>query len=143
MLNIIQTAVNWFYGTIIPGGSQISETLGNVIGLNGLTPVDAMNGLLVNIFQRLPDGGGLPTGVHEGAIYFGNTLAKLNFMLPVDVLMSCLIIIFSLKILLFGFHLVMFVVNLIRGIPTSRFDGTTLPDAGYATVGERTAKFWG
>jgi len=109
--------------------------------LTGTT--DTLSAMLLSLIGLLPNGGALPQGVHDAAIYFGNSLGKVDFILPVDVMVSCLMVAVSLKLILYGFHLTMWVVNLIRGVATQRFDGGMLPDEGYATVAQRTAKFWG
>jgi len=96
---------------------------------------------LTQIINILPDGGGLPQGVHDGAIYFGNALSKLNFMLPVDTLVSCLVIIITLKITLYGFHIAIWVLNWFRGISTARFDGGMLPD--YGSGAKQSSRFMG
>jgi len=75
------------------------------------------------LISKLPDGGHLPDGVHSAAIYFGSALGKVNFILPTDILVSCLVIILGLRMLLFGFHILLYFVNFIRGIPTSRYRG--------------------
>lgn len=117
---------------------SVSSGIGNILN-NDLIASGAISSTIYEVFafatQKLPDGGGLPDGVHEGAIYFGNTLAKVNFILPVDVLVSCLVIILSLKITLFGFHIIMWVLNFIRGIATPRFDGNMSVGGGGGGMG--------
>lgn len=80
-------------------------------------------GVILDLFRKLPDGGGLPQGVHDGAIYFGNALGKINFMVPTDILVSCLVLILTLKITLWGFHIGVWIYNSLRGIATGRYDG--------------------
>jgi len=128
MLNFIQS--------ITTGISAILDPVGTI-------SADVINRVFTLLVSSLPDGGQLPQGVHDGAIYFGNALSKLNFIMPVDILISCLVIILTLKITLFGFHIFMWVINWFRGVATAPYDGGMLPDEGYATVAQRTAKFWG
>lgn len=108
----------------------VSAGMGNIMS-NTLLAGGTVSSTIYEVFafatQKLPDGGQLPDGVHQAAIYFGNTLAKVNFIVPVDVLVSCLVIILSLKITLFGFHIVMWILNFIRGIATPRYDGYMTP----------------
>lgn len=116
MLNFIQSVssnVAAIFGHDVVGAFSIGSTINEVITF---------------AVQKLPDGGRLPDGVHEAAIYFGNTLGKVNFILPVDVLVSCLVIILSLKITMFGFHILMWIYSLIRGFAIPRFDGGILPE---------------
>lgn len=121
MLAFIQTILN---GT----SSLLGFTAGPV--LQALS--DTVLQMLVALFSSLPDGGALPSQMHDAAIYFGNALVKLNFMLPVDVLISCLVIILSLKMSLFGFHIAKWILGFIRGVYVPRFDG-------YMNVGGETA----
>lgn len=99
-----------------------------------------MNEVITFAVQKLPDGGRLPDGVHEAAIYFGNTLGKVNFILPVDVLVSCLVIILSLKITMFGFHILMWIYSLLRGFSMPKFDGGILPD-NYISGARQSERF--
>lgn len=113
---------------------NISSGLSNIFS-NDFTAGITVSNIFGSLISRMPDGGTLPDGVHEAAIYFGNTLAKVNFILPVDVLIACLAVILSLKITLFGFHVALWIANFIRGIATAPYDGTMLPDNSYSNGG--------
>lgn len=130
MLNFIQSV-----------SSNVAAIFGHdVVGVAGI--FSTTNEILTFAVQKLPDGGRLPDGVHEAAIYFGNTLGKVNFILPVDVLVSCLVIIISLKITMFGFHVLMWIYSLIRGFSISKFDGAMVP-GGYVSGADQSRRFMG
>jgi len=129
MLNFIQTIssnVAAIFGHDVVGAFAIGSTINEVITF---------------AVQKLPDGGHLPDGVHEAAIYFGNTLGKVNFILPVDVLVSCLVIILSLKITMFGFHILMWIYSLLRGFSMPKFDGGMTID--YGSGAKQSGRFMG
>jgi len=95
-------------------GSSVAAIFGHD-AVAGFSIGSTINEIITFAVQKLPDGGRLPDGVHEAAIYFGNDLGKVNFIVPVDVLVSCLVIIISLKITMYGFHVVMWIYSLVRG----------------------------
>jgi len=103
--------------TAIAGG--FADIIGAIVNTIAL----AVNAAISGIIQKLPDGGGLPQGVHDAAIYFGNALGKVSFFFPTDVLIYCLALILTLKITLYGFHFLLWIVNLIRGVSTPRYNG--------------------
>jgi len=89
----------------------------------GLT--DWLQGLLGGIFTQLitalPQGGNFPPEFHTAAIYFGNSLQSVAFMLPVDALVYCLVFSFGTLFILFSFHVMRSVLNFVRGINTERY----------------------
>lgn len=128
MMNVIDFANQAFFA-LIGGGTGLVSTL--------------VYNVFATLISYLPDGGNLPQGVHTAAIYFGNALSKVSFIVPTDTLMTCLIIILTLKVSLWAFHVFRMFINWVRGIPTGRYDGYMLPDEGPPpmTVSQRTAWF--
>lgn len=113
-----------------------SSLLGSVFGLT----TDAIWNIFKFLIEFLPDAAGFPTGVHTAAVYFGAMLSKVSFIFPVDTLFTCLVLILTLKIGLYAFHIMLLIVNWIRGVPTQRYDGAMLWDGGPSARQER---FWG
>jgi len=74
-----------------------------------------------SIFYFLPDGGTLPDVFHTSAQYFGNTLMTVNFILPVDTLIYCMSLVLSVKLALFGFHIIRVIVSFTRGVGVDRY----------------------
>jgi len=77
--------------------------------------------LIAGLFAYLPMGGGLPTVIHQGAQYFGSTLATVNFFLPVSTLVYCMTLVFSVKVALWAFHFLRTVLSFGRGIGSNNF----------------------
>jgi len=125
-----------FIGALIGGiGSILGSAIVGVFG--GESAVTTILGFVAS---GLPDGGGLPNGVHQAALFFGATLSKVNFILPVDVLMSCLVIIMSLKITLYAVHIGLTIVRFIRGIPSPAMFGWGPPGG---SVDPSNRSYWG
>jgi len=110
--------------------SIVGSFVGNLLGGAASVTADVLQSVLMGVLSGLPDGGGLPLAVHTAAIDFGNSLTKVNFILPVDTLMTCLVVIITLKMGLFGFHWTWLTINWVRGIPTGVFSSNWLPDDG-------------
>lgn len=130
-LNTISSFVNSVF-TLLYGFSagSAASSLGSLVGIPGWTPAQIISGTIESLIRRLPDGGNFPQGVHDAAIYFGNRLNLIDFILPVDVLLGCMLLIFSTKFILWAFHIVKWITNFVRGVPTERFDGGMLPEDG-------------
>jgi len=88
--------------------------------------------VIAGIFSFLPQGGTLPQVFHDAALYFGNMLATVNWILPVDALIYCLTFILWVKIVLWAFHIVRFFYGLVRGVSFSPFDSYSPPPRGNA-----------
>jgi len=87
------------------------------LGVTGVLNPDSV-AFLINF---LPDGQPLPAPVHTAAVYFGRTLSSVDFILPVDTLVTILVLSFNVTILLLCFWLLRWVVSLFRGIDSNRF----------------------
>jgi len=82
---------------------------------------NAVSKLFLGIFGFLPLGGGLPQVIHDAFIYFGNTLATVNFILPVPTLIFCMSLIFSVKIALWSFHVIRLIISFARGVGVNNY----------------------
>jgi len=82
---------------------------------------NAVSKLFLGLFNFLPLGGGFPQVIHDAFIYFGNTLASVNFFLPVPTLIFCMSLIFSVKVTLWSFHLVRAVISFARGVNVDHY----------------------
>jgi len=105
----------------------IGSNLPNTTGFIG----NLISKPLALIFNFLPDGGGFPTVFHTASIYFGNTLASVNWLLPVADLIYCVSFVFSIQLMLWGLHIMRVFVSFIRGIPVDRFSGGSQMNAVY------------
>ena len=76
--------------------------------------------LFYGLFDYLPDGGGFPSAFHDAALYFGDALATINFILPVSTLIYCISFILTVKFAIWAFHLIRVVFSAVRGISVDR-----------------------
>lgn len=97
--------------------NQIGASLSSIGGFLGSSAATVWTGILF----FLPDGGTFPAVFHTSSQYMGNSLATVNFILPVDVLVYCMTLVLSVKIALWSFHVVRVVAGFVRGIPVDRF----------------------
>jgi len=74
------------------------------------------------IFYFLPDGGLLPPAFHASAVYFGNALQTVSWLVPTEALIYCLSTIFTIKITLWIFHISRVAISFVRGVPVDRFN---------------------
>jgi len=157
-MDALNTLFNWV--TNFPGaisntginaaGTWIGQCLQGSCGSypqevwNGLgTQLQSVTGLLgsaaglawANILAFLPDGGLLPQEYHNAAIYFGNSLQKVSFIVPVDTLINCLTLIVAVKMSLWSFHILRVMISFVRGVPVERFSWNTVPDGPYTSHG--------
>jgi len=88
---------------------------------------------LEKIAEQLPDGGNLPTSMHDGAIYLGSTLSKADVFFPTYDLLALMALTFKIVVTLWAFHIGMYLSNYLRGIPTSRFQMGGVPESGVLT----------
>lgn len=94
-----------------------------------LTGILAFFGLSLSLFpdffasliNLLPAGGTLPDPVHQGAIYFGQSLAAVDFMLPVRTLVMILQISYSILCTLLVLHLGWKIMSFFRGTNSEKF----------------------
>jgi len=126
--NSISSLMGWigncFQGSCGVTPSDVTEIL---TGIGSNAP--SSSGFIGNIISKplvlllnfLPDGGGFPTIFHTSAIYFGNMLASVNWFLPVTDLIYCITFVFTIQLVLWGFHVMRVIVSFIRGIPVDRF----------------------
>lgn len=128
-LGYMNTAIDAVYGYV--GGclqgtcpafpdtyiSYLQGIAGDTIGWFSGAPAVAIYG----IFKLMPDGGGLPSQIHDAAIFFGNTLSSVSWMLPVSALIQCLSLIIAVKLLLWTFYLSKSVLAFVRGIPVEKY----------------------
>jgi len=85
-------------------------------------------GMTMNLMSGLPPGGTFPAVYHNSAVYFGNALQSVAFIMPVEAIITCLTLALTVKMTLWGFHVARWVANFVRGIPTSNYNGYMLPD---------------
>jgi len=107
--------------------SAVTSGVGSILGVVGTGGFSIVYNMFLGLFSLLPDGGALPAEVHAGAIYFGNTLQKVGFLVPVEAMVSCLIIILTAKMATWAFHVIRVIFNFVRGVGTERFDGDISP----------------
>jgi len=81
----------------------------------------ALTEFLVVLLQVFPNGGSLPTVFHTSAVFLGNSLSSVDFMIPVSTLMTCIFIVLSVKLSLWFFHLLRMGVHFIRGIGSPNY----------------------
>lgn len=103
-------------------GQSLGSTTAAITGNIGQVAQDAGWEMVSKLFDFMPDGGGFPAIFHEAAIYFGNCLQSVAFMVPVEALVQCLTISMSVLFTLAAFHIVRIVVNFVRGIPTDPYN---------------------
>lgn len=65
---------------------------------------------IINIF---PSGTGFPTAFHTAMSSLGDYLHLLDPIIPIDILLSCLLIIFGVEIALFGFKTLKWILSFI------------------------------
>jgi len=104
----------WWDGTI----SSITNQVTNAPAL----VESAIGAAFSSIFYFLPDGGNFPPQFHEAAVYMGNGLQSVAFLLPVEQMVYCLILALNVLAALWGFHVIRAAVNFVRGIQTDRMD---------------------
>jgi len=143
----IQAVSNW-WGTCLSGAcTSYPDTAWNTL-LNRMATPDAWFGNITGkavsmILGMLPPGGGLPPEMHTAALYFGNALQSVGWFLPVSDLVNCMLIVLSVKMMLWSLHILELVINFVRGIPTAKFEGSSgLPDMTYSPAEQQRA-FWG
>lgn len=90
--------------------------LAGVLGISLFKP-EWIAGLIL----QLPAGGDFPAPVHSAAVYFGHSLASVNFIFPVDTLVTIMLIGYNMTIVLLVFYFIRFVFLTIRGVNTNRF----------------------
>jgi len=80
---------------------------------------DVFNSVASGVWQGiaffLPDGGTFPDPVHDAAVYFGDALQQVAFILPVDDLITVIALAFSIKIALTVYFLGVGLAKFIRG----------------------------
>lgn len=103
-----------FVTTSVGPFSLTTEMAQNLIG----SVTGAIQTGFTSLFEALPDGGTLPQYAHSGAIYFGQTLDLIDFIFPTHHLISIMLLILTIKLVLFSFYIVKMVFNFVRGIPT-------------------------
>jgi len=102
----------------------INHFIGNLISLFAF-PGDVtltFATVIQDIVWQLPNGGTMPEAWHESAMHLGDALNKVNFILPVPEMLGCVAFVFTLKLGIWSFHLVLYVINFIRGVPTAPLD---------------------
>lgn len=92
-----------------------ASAIGNVLGSVAAHTV-------INLLYFFPDGGTMPTAFHDAAIYFGNALQTVAWLVPIPTLIYCMTFAFGVKLTLWSFHVVRVIVNFVRGVPTEPFD---------------------
>jgi len=97
--------------TVFEQAKFLASNVANVIGTGA-------GQLFINVFGFLPDGGALPERVHIAAVYFGNALRSVNFMLPVVELINLMVITLMVVMTAFSYYVVKKIVNFVRGIQT-------------------------
>lgn len=122
----VQAVSNWlgscYQGACTAYPQEVWDALGN--SLSSATGWLGSSAAVVwaQIFYFLPDGGNLPPAMHAAAIYFGNALQTVSFVLPVASLIDCLAIIFTIKLALWIFHISRVIISFVRGVPVDRFN---------------------
>lgn len=91
--------------------------LAALLGVATISP-DFVAGLITS---ALPAGGGFPAPVHAGAVLFGRYMASMNFILPVDTLVSILFIAYNVIILGLVWYFIRYFAHLVRGVNTNKF----------------------
>jgi len=114
---------NWI--TNVPGLNDFWDAAAIVGGNTVGAASGIVTGGLVLLLNRLPPGGNFPDQVHEAALYFGNALSFVNFILPVDALVWCISLVLLVKMTLWAFHIGRVVLNFLRGIPTNSYQWET------------------
>jgi len=99
----------------------VNTGLSNQVGSVLTTLKDSAVQALIDVFSYLPLGGTLPSVFHSAAQYFANTLASVDFILPVSTVLFCMSIILSVKLSLWGLNFLRLLVNFVRGIPQDRY----------------------
>jgi len=66
--------------------------------------------LISSVLSLLPSSSGFPPEVLESAMYIGGQAAKLNLFMPLATMATCLSIVFSVEIGLFGFKTVRWII---------------------------------
>jgi len=101
----------------------LAAGLGTVFG--GITEAvidvstGAFSGVLTVILYILPNGGTFPQEFHDAALYFGSSLATINWYIPIDAFITCLMTVLLVKVSLFLVHIIRTGINFVRGIETS------------------------
>lgn len=101
-----------FFSSLVDGGESIIDVITSL-----------GSRIFVGIFSFLPDGGTFPQSFHDAFIYFGNTLASVDVIFPTSTLIYCVSFIFAIKFALFGVHFIRVIINYVRGIDTTAFNG--------------------
>jgi len=95
---------------------------------------------VAGLFNVLPAGGTFPPPVHQAAVYFGTAAASVNFILPVDTLVTILWLSYNLILFMLVFYCLRWIVNLVRGVATPSFGGnfTETTSVSYNDAGDPT-----
>jgi len=137
LLGVGFTSFGQWLGSCINGSCDVLTDVGLKNIFNALASIlDFLQQIAttawLGIFMALPSGGHFPPVTHSAAVYFGNALQSVAFMLPVDVMVWCLT--FSLNVFmgLWAFHTVRSIVYFVRGINSERYNISDGPSYGGA-----------
>jgi hypothetical protein len=67
--------------------------------------------LISSIIGLLPAGAGFPTGFHTAITSLGGYLHILDPLVPISILLTCLSLIFSVEIAVFGFKTIKWIIS--------------------------------
>jgi len=73
--------------------------------------IDALTGVLT----YLPDGGNLPSAVHEASQGLGGVLYNMSFIFPVYDLLAIILLTFMLKFTIFSLRIIIWGIAMVRG----------------------------